>query len=89
MTDDATPANDAATAARHVGALTAVIVGSSTGEGLMSHQHDGAMADAIPAGKRMVGSSGEPAARTTARCAAMSHRGDRRMGDRERAAAAA
>ncbi|KAK9142176.1 hypothetical protein Syun_011576 [Stephania yunnanensis] len=52
-------------------------------------KHDRAMDDAAPTGGRTVGSSGGPAARTMARGAATGHRGDRRKGDRERAATVA
>ncbi|KAK9092936.1 hypothetical protein Syun_027847 [Stephania yunnanensis] len=78
----------AATAARGGGALTPTTVGDSTGEGFASLQHDEAMVDVAPAGTRTVYSNGGPVARTAACCAATSHRGDRRKGDRERATAA-
>ncbi|KAK9141007.1 hypothetical protein Scep_010688 [Stephania cephalantha] len=76
-----------AAAARHDGVLTAATVGSSTGEGLASLQHDRAMADAAPAGGRTVGSSGGPVVRTTARGAATTAIEGSTQGDSERAAA--
>ncbi|KAK9098678.1 hypothetical protein Syun_025723 [Stephania yunnanensis] len=50
-----------AAAASRGGALIMATVGGSTGEGLASLEHDGAMTDMAPAGGRTVDSSGGPA----------------------------